>query len=217
MLRFPISMALAIPLTAALFLFLHFLISRRGELGETQQAIKIEFSRLRRDDSPVEPRKHPKPKQETPTQKPPPPGMSAAKNLDPEQTMAELVANVNPGIDLGGATVLGGGGGGGGGGSGGSDGSGERDALPLVRVDPEYPPRAQQQGIDGWVVVEFTISPAGTVRDLRVIDAQPKLVFEDAVLSAVRRWRYSPKIENGVAVARVGVQTRLTFKADGRR
>ena len=66
------------------------------------------------------------------------------------------------------------------------------------------------------MIVEFTVSPAGTVKDPRVIEAQPRLVFEDSVLRAVRRWRYDPKIENGVAVARV-VQTRLTFKPPGAR
>jgi protein TonB len=87
-----------------------------------------------------------------------------------------------------------------------------------VRVDPDYPPRARQQGIEGWVVVEFTISPAGTVKDPRVLEAQPPSVFEQAALNAIRRWRYNPRVENGVAVAREGAQVRLRFELPrGRR
>jgi len=216
MLRFPISFALAIPMTAALFLLLHALISMRGEAGEGTQVVKIEFSRLRPELDAVEPRKYEKPERESRPEKPPPPGLLAAKNLDPDETMADLLANVDPGIDLGGAPVLGGGGGGGGGGGSKRDPAAERDALPLVRVDPEYPERARQQGLGGYVIVEFTVSPAGTVKDPRVIEAEPRLVFEESVLRAVRRWRYNPKVENGVAVARL-VQTRLTFKPPGSR
>src|SRR5262245_14940362 len=216
MLRFPISLAFALPATALLFLLMHALISVRGEIGEAQSTVKIEFSRLRRE-SPVEPKKRAKPEREAPAQKPPPPGMATAKSLDPNETMAELVANIDPGIDLGGATVLGGGGGGGGGG-GRHAASEERDVLPLVRVDPEYPPRAKQQGIEGWVEVEFTISAAGTVKDAKVLAAEPPSVFEQAAINAIRRWRYNPKLENGVAVARAGVQVRLRFELPrGRR
>jgi protein TonB len=84
-----------------------------------------------------------------------------------------------------------------------------------VRVEPEYPQRAKHQGIEGWVELEFTISPAGTVKNPRVIHAQPASVFDQAALSAVRRWRYNPRIEEGVAVAREGVQVRMRFELDG--
>ena len=60
--------------------------------------------------------------------------------------------------------------------------------------------------------IEFTISPVGTVEDPMVIGANPSFVFERAALRAVRQWRYNPKIENGVAVARTGVQVRLRFE-----
>ena len=73
-----------------------------------------------------------------------------------------------------------------------------------------------QQGVGGYVDVEFTVSSAGTVKDARVIGAEPRSVFEEAALRAVRRWRYNPKIENGVAVERLGVQTRFRFDPNRR-
>ena len=81
-----------------------------------------------------------------------------------------------------------------------------------MRIDPEYPPRAQQQRIEGWVLVEFTISPVGTVQDAKVIDSKPPQVFDRAMLQAIRRWRYNPKIEDGVPVARRGVLVRQYFQ-----
>jgi len=94
-------------------------------------------------------------------------------------------------------------------------GGGESDIVPLVRVDPDYPPKAKQRRIEGWVDVEFTIGPAGTVENPRVIGANPPGVFEDATLRAVRRYRYSAKIVDGVPVERPGVQLRIRFKLAG--
>ena len=37
-------------------------------------------------------------------------------------------------------------------------------------------------------------------------------MFDDAALKAIARWRYNPKVEDGVAVERVGVQTVIRFQ-----
>src|SRR5690606_36807188 len=87
----------------------------------------------------------------------------------------------------------------------------DRDVMPLVRVPPEYPPRALTRGLEGWVLVQFTISTIGTVKDPIVVDAEPKGVFDDAALKAIARWRYNPRVDGGVNVERVGVQTRIVF------
>jgi protein TonB len=94
-------------------------------------------------------------------------------------------------------------------------GGGDRDVVPLVRVDPVYPPQARQRRIEGWVDVEFTIGPAGTVEDVKVIGSNPRGVFEQATLRAVRRYRYNAKIVDDVAVARHGIQLRISFKLAG--
>ena len=86
------------------------------------------------------------------------------------------------------------------------------DILPLVTIPPEYPPRALSRGVEGWVRVEFTISIYGTVKDAVVVDSEPPGVFDDSALQAISRWRYNPRIVNGVAVERAGVQTILEFE-----
>lgn len=76
------------------------------------------------------------------------------------------------------------------------------NAEPIVRVEPIYPPRAQRQGLEGVVTVEFIITPSGRVTDPVVINAKPSKVFDRAVLAAVKKWKFRPRIVNGKAVAR---------------
>ncbi len=88
-------------------------------------------------------------------------------------------------------------------------------ALPVVKVTPRYPARAQERGIEGYVLLEFTIDELGRVVSPRVLRAEPGGVFERAALRAVERFKYKPRIVNGQAVAVTGVQHRLTFELEG--
>jgi protein TonB len=97
-------------------------------------------------------------------------------------------------------------------GLGGLDVGSDRDVLPLVRVAPDYPPREQAKGTEGWVQVQFAITPTGAVRDAVVVASEPGSVFDGAALKAIARWRYNPRIDRGVAVERVGMQTVIRFQ-----
>lgn len=88
----------------------------------------------------------------------------------------------------------------------------DREPIPFVRVDPDYPPRALMSETEGWVQVQFAITPTGTVKNAQVVAAEPRGVFDDAALKAIARWRYNPKIESGVPVERVGLQTIIRFQ-----
>jgi protein TonB len=87
----------------------------------------------------------------------------------------------------------------------------DHDPQPIVRVDPDYPFRAIRDEIEGWVEVQFSVTATGAVKDVIIIDSHPKSIFDAAVLKAVGRWRYNPKVDNGVAVERVGVRTIIRF------
>lgn len=78
--------------------------------------------------------------------------------------------------------------------------------LKRVReVPPVYPREAQRAGTEGWVQVEFTIAPDGTTQDLQVRDSAPKLIFDDAALDSVSKWRFEPIRKNGAPVAQRAV------------
>lgn len=87
----------------------------------------------------------------------------------------------------------------------------DTDVVPIVRVNPQYPLRASERGIEGWVIVEFTISKLGTVKDPKVLQSHPSSIFDRSALKAIRKWKYNPKIEDGEPVERPGVKVRLTF------
>lgn len=86
------------------------------------------------------------------------------------------------------------------------------DALPVVKVTPVYPTRAAERGIEGHVLVEFTIDKLGRVVDVSIVDADPRGVFDRAALKAVERFRYKPRVVNGKAIPVSGVQHLVSFE-----
>jgi protein TonB len=88
------------------------------------------------------------------------------------------------------------------------------DELDRVSsTDPVYPAAALRDGVEGWVELNFTITETGTVRDIEVVDATPRGVFESAATEALASWRYKPRIANGVPVAHRSTAT-LRFNVD---
>ena len=87
----------------------------------------------------------------------------------------------------------------------------DRDAQPLVRIEPQYPLRAAERGIEGSCWVRFDVTPDGTPTNIDIYRCDSSF-FERASSRAVERRRYNPKVENGVPVARRGVETRFDFR-----
>ena len=198
-LRFPFSVGLALLVTFGLFWGMQALVGVEGELGEAKPALSVEFVRLRKD-KPPETKKREPPKREKPEQPPPPPDISMSKAaLKPGDTSVAIGSMVDAADALEGA---------------GFGAGADRDVVPLVRIDPDYPMQARQRGIEGWVVLQFTITSSGTVHDVVVLQAHPGTVFNRAALQAVQKWKYNPKIENGQPVERQGIKVRLDFVMD---
>ena len=86
------------------------------------------------------------------------------------------------------------------------------DARPLVRMQPKYPIEAARNGIEGWVELRFTIDASGQVKDVQVIDSQPKRVFDQEARRALLKWKYKPQIVDGDPVDQPGMQIVLDFK-----
>jgi protein TonB len=82
----------------------------------------------------------------------------------------------------------------------------------LVRnVNPRYPTTAVRANQEGWVEVSFTITPEGNVDDVKVVDAEPRHVFDRAAVEAVSRWKYQPATQNGTPVSAQD-KRRIVFK-----
>jgi protein TonB len=196
-LRVPIAVIVSGVLTTSMFWLLWHLVGAQFDAGQIQEAQRIEFSRMRKDTE-VATKRDEKVERERPPPTPETPRMAFSAG-----GVENNVATLAPVVDTRGAmsrmTM-----------TAGSD----RDVIPLVRVPPEYPPRAQSRGLEGWVQVRFTITPTGTVKDPMVVNAEPKGMFDEAALKAIARWRYNPRVEGGVAVERVGVETIIRFQLE---
>ena len=73
------------------------------------------------------------------------------------------------------------------------------DIVPLVAIQPQYPRRASERGLEGYVVVNFFITVQGTTRDIKVAESTSK-IFERSAIRAAERLKYKPRIVDGVPV-----------------
>lgn len=94
---------------------------------------------------------------------------------------------------------------------GGGFSGGDGEYLPIVKVQPRYPSRALSRGIEGWVIVEFTVTTNGSVRDPVVVDAQPPNIFNQAAIQAALKFKYKPRVIDSQPVEVPGVRNKITF------
>jgi protein TonB len=90
----------------------------------------------------------------------------------------------------------------------------DSEMLPIVTVPPQYPNRALSRGIEGWCLVMFTVTETGTVINPVVVDADPPDVFNNSSVRAVGRFKYNPRVEDGVPVPVEGVQYLFRYNVD---
>lgn len=195
-LRFPIAIAFGLLLNGFMFWTLWSLTNVTFDI-DAIETTRIEFTRTRTDTR-TETKRVEEAELERPPVIPETPSMQISQS-GIDTNAITMTPTINTAAAMTGISL-----------SAGSD----RDVIPLVRINPDYPARALSRGIEGWVQVQFTISETGSVIDAIVVDSSPKNVFDDAAIKAILRWRYNPKVEGAVAVQRKGVQTILRFELE---
>lgn len=85
------------------------------------------------------------------------------------------------------------------------------EAVLVKAIAPHYPPSAVRARQQGWVVVAFQIDADGTTSDIKVVDSEPRRIFDRAAMEAVARYQFTPAMRNGVPVASQRTQ-RIEFK-----
>jgi protein TonB len=73
-----------------------------------------------------------------------------------------------------------------------------REPKKIVNVAPVYPQMALASRVEGIVILEAVINTDGRVERLRVLRSSPLL--DEAAIAAVKQWRYTPTLLNGVPV-----------------
>ncbi|WP_017930106.1 energy transducer TonB [Robiginitomaculum antarcticum] len=84
----------------------------------------------------------------------------------------------------------------------------DRDAQPLVRIPPSMPPRAEKSG---HCRMRFDVSPQGSPYNV-VATYCTQSLFERNSVKAVEKFKYNPKMQDGQAISRRGVETKITFQ-----
>ncbi len=198
--RYAFAIVSGIAITLSLLFVMHLLIEY-GEDAVTKERPKyqLDFVRVKRNENlNVE--------DFTPEKPPPPPEVPPEV---PPQEMDDLSAD-GPSINIAAPSVAGAGDIGGPAGMNVAEG----DYLPIVRVAPVYPARALSRGLEGYVDLKFTVTSAGTVAD-PIVEFSTSSLFERAAIRAVLKFKYKPRVVDGVAIDVPDVKTRISFKIEG--
>jgi protein TonB len=91
-----------------------------------------------------------------------------------------------------------------------SFGTSDGEYLPIVKVAPIYPPRAAARGLEGYVVVSYTVTTTGDTRDVVVVESTSSL-FDRAAIESAQKYKYKPRVIDGTPVEVAGVSTRIEF------
>ncbi len=199
-LRFGPPLLMGVALIVGMFWLLHALITHSGAGSNKLESLPtIDFVRLKKSFE-VETRERKPPPQlpekekapEIPTQKMQVEGPSGnTVNIGPMKVDKDVAKNTGFALSA-------------------SDG----EYLPIVKVAPMYPESAASRGIEGYVLLEFTVTETGATADPSVLESQPKGVFDDAAKKAVLKFKYKPRVENGKPVRVEHVRHVITFKLD---
>ena len=92
--------------------------------------------------------------------------------------------------------------------------SDDSDVLPIIKVPPLYPKEASRKGIEGWVLLEFTVTKSGAVINPKVVDAEPPEMFNKSALRMIKKWKYKPLIKDGKVIQKEGVQHLITYQLE---
>ncbi len=194
--RLFIAALLAIPVAVGLFSIMHKLIDRDYENPEVKKTKVAEI--VRPDEEITLEAKVEKPDKVEDPDEPPPELQQLDLDLDVDVDVVNVAptAQVDVSISSTGLSA--------------SDG----EYLPIVKVAPIYPRRAQTRGITGYCIVEYTVTTSGAIRDPQPVDCQPSGVFEKASVKAALKFKYKPRVVDGDPIEVPGVQNKFTYELE---
>ncbi len=87
---------------------------------------------------------------------------------------------------------------------------GDGDFLPIIKVAAIYPTRAAHRNLEGYVILEFTVTRTGSVQDVVVLESTSP-IFENSAVAAAYKYKYKPRVVDGEPVEVPGVVNQITF------
>ena len=197
--RYAFSIVVGTAITLSLLFIMHLLIEHAEDaISKEKVRHQLDFVRVKRNETlnteDFTPEKPPKPP-ELPPEVPP----QDMDNIDPNAPTINIPPpTIATDVQLGGP---------------GGMNIAEGDYLPIVRVAPVYPARALSRGIEGYVDMSFTVTTTGTVKD-PIVSYSTSSLFDRAATRAVLKFKYKPRVVDGVPVDVPGVKTRISFQIE---
>lgn len=199
--RWAVSMGIAAGVTLGLFFFMSVLIATGETLSERLSVVKIVDATMPDIELEViEEIDKPEPIEELTEEQPELQDKQINLDAGPSLNIARMSIDIDTGLQLSNASINA------------TDG----DYLPLVAIAPQYPTRAAQRGIEGWCLVSFTVNGLGSVEEetITVVDAEPPQIFNRSSVRAAARFKFQPRVEDGVGVAVSGVQYLFRYQLE---
>lgn len=195
--RVATAIGLGVAVTFGLLFLMQLLIaSGRGLNADAERFEITDFVRVEREQR-VEREENKPEKPPEPEEQPEMPTPDQNTNFDNSLAVSMAAPSVNSDVSIGGL------------GFGVSDG----EYLPIVKVAPVYPSRAASRGLEGYVIVEFTVTETGATRDIFVVESTSSL-FERAAVDAAGKFKYKPRVIDGNPVEVAGVRNKITFQLE---
>ena len=199
--RWTLSMAMACGITLSLFYFMQALIATGGDLEQNLSIVKIVDATM--PDiamEVVEEIDKPEPIEDNTEVPEEAPERQINLSEGPAINIDRGWIEIDTGLELSNASISP------------TDG----DYLPLVAIAPQYPTRAAQRGIQGWCLVSFTVDGLGNVVEetIEVVDAEPQSIFDRSSERAAARFKFQPRVIDGVGVDVPGVQYLFRYQLE---
>lgn len=193
--RVLVGALVAIPVAIGLFFLMHSLIDTEYE-QEDIEARKIADIIVPEDEIEVNVRE-PKPDKVEDPEEPPPELPTPDIDMDMDMNVVNTAPRASVDVEVSASGI-----------------SGDGEYLPIVKVAPVYPRRAQTRGISGYCIVEYTVTRTGSIRDPRAVDCEPSGVFESASIKAAEKFKYRPRVVDGEPIEVAGVQNLFTYELE---
>lgn len=194
--RLLIGGLLAIPVAGGLFFIMQYLIASADPDISSKEKTKL--ADIHMPDREIETQIDQKPEKVDDPEQPPPDLSTPDVDMDMDMEVVNVAPQAKVDISIGTGTMA----------------TGDGEYLPIVKVAPIYPRRAQTRGITGYCIVEYTVTTSGAIRDPRAVDCQPSGVFDKASVKAATKFKYKPRVVDGEAIEVAGVQNKFTYELE---
>lgn len=195
--RIGTAVAIGASITFGLLFLMQLMIAHgRGAITDDSRFRIVDFVRVERENV-VETKKDKPDKPPEPEDRPDMPSPDSFDSFNSQIAVSMAAPSMSTSFNTGGVDF----------------GISDGEYLPIVKVAPVYPARAAARGLEGYVIVEYTVTRTGSTRDPVVIESSSSL-FERAALESALKYKYKPRVINGEAVEVPGVRTKITFELE---